>query len=236
MTDASRQWQDIKTTYLKQIEKCLGDIDHPQREDILANVAEHLDNKYAELSPAQQNWESYQQIITEMGPPEDYAELLAEEKTPAASNTFGLNAFLAVVFVIVLMIVGGYLIYTAKNTSFAVPPVLPARQVAETELAEVLPGRWITVDFVRNTDYFKPGEKQWTGDLYLKGLTFYEDGTTSGPWTWTQDRLYHPGAHTSARYEIKQIQGIPYLFMEWMSGDVTIRGENPRYYVLRKAE
>ena len=39
-----------------------------------------------------------------------------------------------------------------------------------------------------------------------------------------------------AGYEIRNIEGKDYLFYEWISGDVTIRGMKPCYYVLRKEE
>lgn len=115
MTSEHRQWQEIKASYLKLIEKNLAQVDHPRRAEILDNVREHLDNKFAELPQQQKNWEGYQQIITEMGPPEEYAELLAENHTPKAKTTSGINTFLAFLFVIVLAAVGGYLIYTAKE-------------------------------------------------------------------------------------------------------------------------
>ena len=76
MTSEYQQWQEIKANYLKLIEKSLAQVDHPQRSEVLANVCEHLESKYNELSPEQRNWESFQQIITEMGPPEEYADLL----------------------------------------------------------------------------------------------------------------------------------------------------------------
>jgi hypothetical protein len=235
MTDANRQWQDIKASYLKQIEKCLADVDHPQRTDILANVAEHLDTKYAELTAVQQNWDSFQQIITEMGPPREYADLLSETTLPAEKRILGINTLLAAVFVIVLISVGGYLIYTAKNAP-PPPSPTPVPNAFEFESDERVLGKWVTVDFVRNIGNFKPKDTRWSGDLYLKDLTFYEDGTTSGPWEWTKGRLFHPGDHTGARYVINDMQGVPYLFIEWISGDVTIRGQEPWYYVLRKEE
>lgn len=230
MTSHNKQWQDVKENYLKLIEQNLAQVDHPRRTEILANVREHLDSKYTELSPEQQNWENFQQIITEMGPPEEYAELLGENNTSKAKTTSGINTFLAILFVIVLAAVGGYLIYTAQNSHPMSPAPAPFKFEPDTQVL----GKWVAVDFVRDIEDFIPGQKQWKGDLYLKGLTFYEDGTTSGPWTWTKGWLWHPGDKTKARYQIKDMQGGKYLFMEWMSGDVTIRGQKPWYYVLKK--
>ena len=101
---------------------------------------------------------------------------------------------------------------------------------------EVL-GKWESVDFVGAIDDFTPGEQAWTDDLFLKGLNFMAEGRTSGPWKWTKGYLYHPGDQAEGKYEIKTIAGTKYLFMEWISGDVTIRGEKPWFYVMKpKAE
>ena len=70
----------------------------------------------------------------------------------------------------------------------------------------------------------------------MKNLTFYKNGSTSGPWTWKQNYLWRPGDRTKANFTIQEIQGTAYLFMEWMSGDVTIRGQKPAYYVLKKTQ
>jgi len=483
MTSEHQKWQKLKNNYLKQVEGALASIDHPKKADVLRDVNEHLERKYAELTPNQQNWEGCQQILIEMGPPQDYAELLMEGKTPSAKSTSSINTFLAVIFVCMLAAVGSYLVYTAKQTppqteevvvqeektpvvaeelkveqkmpvafiiSFksasplltgtaqelltgfnkyhlgipthhyrtkiqdkelignicvdsksdaeAVKEILqqngnlrfikiqPATQkefeqfcllkqvslpstleqkeeiqIIQTPLIEkpavlgkwlaidcvkdiknfmpnqktfkkalilkelhftspktvywnfnntvlketsftetaletinghrakysinvigdqdylfvewITPGvikeekepdyyvlrrqqefyvpdeqpasnarvintspvgRWIPVDFVKNISDFRPGEKQWTDDLYLKNLTFFENGNTSGPWTWRQNYLWHPGDRTQSHFTIQQMQGSLYLFMEWKSGDVTIRGQRPAYYVLKK--
>jgi bla regulator protein BlaR1 len=39
---------------------------------------------------------------------------------------------------------------------------------------------------------------------------------------------------TASHYTIKKIKGSEYLFMEWKSGDYTIRGMKPAYYVMRR--
>jgi hypothetical protein len=40
MNPENQQWQETKENYLKQIEKSLAQVHHPQRADILANVRE----------------------------------------------------------------------------------------------------------------------------------------------------------------------------------------------------
>ena len=84
MSSEQQQWENIRDNYLKMIQKNLAQVDHFRREEILGNVREHLESKYAELNPEQHKWENYQQIITEMGPPEEYAELLDVDRPPSS--------------------------------------------------------------------------------------------------------------------------------------------------------
>ena len=240
MTSEHQQWQKLKNNYLKQVEQALAAINHPKNTDVLHDVAEHLDRKYAELYSEGKTWETFQQIITEMGPPQDYADLLTEEKPTAAKNKFGINEFLAVVFIVVLIIVGGYLIYTAKNA-----PSTPAtaEEVSEFELDERVLSKWVTIDFVKTIDDFDPAKKNWQGQLFLLSLEFQDNGKVC--WEaenrkpmmleWTKGKV-EPFEERPSFYYLRNINGQIYLFFEWVSGDVTIRGQKPCHYVLKKEE
>ena len=102
----------------------------------------------------------------------------------------------------------------------------------------LLIGAWQSVDFVREMEQFKAGEKQWKGkggELYLKELIFLPNGETFKPWwTWTKGLVFHSGSKTASKYTLKDIEGSTYMFFEWKSGDYTIRHMKPFYYVLRK--
>lgn len=97
-------------------------------------------------------------------------------------------------------------------------------------------GIWTTVDYIENIDSFKPGVKQFNMDLYLKQMIFLSDGVVKDApwWTWTKDHILHSGDKTDASYIIKDINGATYMFFQWKSGDYTIRGQKPWYYVLKK--
>jgi len=96
-------------------------------------------------------------------------------------------------------------------------------------------GTWNSVDFVGEMEEFEAGQKQWKGDLYLKGLIFKPNGKTFKPWwTWTKGLVFHSGDKTAAKYTIKDIEGSTYMFYEWKSGDYKIRYSKPSYYVLKK--
>lgn len=237
--NGEQQWQDVKEGYLRQIEKSLAKTDHPRRAEILSDVKEHLERKYAELPPAERNWEYYQRIITEMGPPEDYAELLTEERT-AERSRFGINEVLAIIFVATLITIGVYLVHTAKT----VPPQSAYQKLRKHSFQadEQLIGKWATVDFVRLIEDFDPAKRNWPEDLFLRELQFNRDGTLWAKDTekeygglWTKG-IVDPDAKRPAYYKIRNIDGKNYLFYEWISGDVTIRGMKPWYYVLAREE
>ena len=95
-------------------------------------------------------------------------------------------------------------------------------------------GAWESVDFVAGISSFNPAQLSWKGKLYLKGLTFLEDGKMPEAWwTWTKGVVMHHGDQTASHYEIREISGHRYLFFEWKSGDVTIAKLKPHYYVLK---
>ncbi|MHC5059673.1 MAG: DUF4019 domain-containing protein [Planctomycetota bacterium] len=70
------KWNSVKAGYLEQVQKVLASAGNREKKQVLEDVSSHLDSRYAELSEDERTWENFQQIITEMGPASDYAELL----------------------------------------------------------------------------------------------------------------------------------------------------------------
>lgn len=106
--------------------------------------------------------------------------------------------------------------------------------VGQFENDPELIGAWQSVDFVNDINDFKAGTKKWQSDLFLKELTFKENGITSKSCVWTKDWIYTGDGKAKAQYYIKPIDGEMYLFCPWLSGDVIIRGMKPAYYVLKR--
>ncbi len=99
----------------------------------------------------------------------------------------------------------------------------------------VVIGEWNSVDFVGEPGAFNPEKQSYRGKLFLAELVFKPGGKTGRPnITWTKGFLIDHRDKTASRYEIKEVAGQPYLFLEWKSGDVTISGMKPSYYVLEK--
>lgn len=76
MNSENKTWESLKAEYLHQVQKALSLVNHPRSKDVLEDVSCHLDRRFAELGPDQHSWENFQGIITDMGPPAEYAELL----------------------------------------------------------------------------------------------------------------------------------------------------------------
>lgn len=234
-----QQWQDIKAGYLQAIQKKLAAVEHPRRDEVLNDVGEHLERKYSELPEEHRDWEHFQQIITEMGPPEEYAELLSEENGTIEKSGFGMNGFLAIVFGVMLILVG---VFVVKNTKPALPPASNTDSLQITfEPDERIVGKWVTIDFIGQIDEFDPTKKKWQGRLFLQSLEFRSNGRVV--WQaesrkpmeleWTKGKV-EPLDKRPSFYYMRTIDGQPYLFYEWVSGDVTDRGREPGYYVLKQ--
>jgi hypothetical protein len=98
---ADRIWIEAKADYLKRVEQELSTARHPSSFEILTEVGNHLEQRFAELEPQQRTWESFQKIITEMGPPSEYAELVSGDKKTGGLKFSGLElAVVGLLFVI----------------------------------------------------------------------------------------------------------------------------------------
>ena len=100
-------------------------------------------------------------------------------------------------------------------------------------------GKWVSVDFAETIEQFRPDQKRWGADLYLKEMTFLDDGKIalqwkSAKWTWTKGLIINEEGKTAPAYTIKRLDGKDYLFVEWKSGDYVFRHMTPQYYVLTR--
>ena len=220
-------WAEVKTDYLNRVEQALSAARHPRSFEILADVSGHLDRRFAELEPQNRNWENFQNITTEMGPPSEYVELVGQSQIP---DKAGLSAGFLIVLVLVLAAVAAGMIILPKVLKPCKVSAVQRTFVNEPELV----GKWVSVDLVKEVNEFKPGKTQWRGDLFLKDIAFNPDGTTTLGCTWTKGWITDVESDIKAQYEIRDIDGTAYLFLPWLSGDVTIRHQKPEYYILKK--
>ena len=125
-----------------------------------------------------------------------------------------------------------------KKTKVSISPAQNTSKVIESP---VVLGKWSCVDFVRNMDDFKAGQRFWKGEFFLTELDFQSghqiwlsfNNNSRMQHSWTQGKVDIDESRP-ALYTVKEIDGNQYMFFEWISGDVTIRGQKPCYYVLKK--
>lgn len=135
-----------------------------------------------------------------------------------------------------LLVVGGLTLTDAKASVFNKTKAVNIDKIDYSFVNDPnIIGRWQGVDFVRNMEDFKVGNKNFKGDLFVKELNFTTDGKVSKTvFTWTKDHILDPADKTDSKYIIKDIDGSTYMFFEWKSGDYTLKGMKPEYYVLKK--
>lgn len=142
----------------------------------------------------------------------------------------------SVLALVVLMIAGGVALTDAKASPFNKSKAI---NIDKIDLAFVndsqIVGKWKSVDFVNKIEDYKVNSKDFNGSLFIKELSFTSDGKVPhAAFTWTKDHILNPVDKTDSKYVIKDIEGSTYLFFEWKSGDYTIRGMKPKYYVMKK--
>ena len=103
-----------------------------------------------------------------------------------------------------------------------------------------LTGNWKAIDFVAKIEGFDPGIKQFQGNLYWNGLVAKKDGycdlmignQPASAQTWTKGCILMN--NMAQAYQIKSIKGKNCLFVQWKSGDYSLGGQKPAYYVFVK--
>ena len=239
MSEAEKQWRDMRDEYIRQIEAELTAVHHPRKKELVADVRDHLDRKYNDLPQSDRTGRRFRRIFEEMGPAEEYAELL--KASPSKTNMefhlprgrwVVLEYVLAVIFIMVLM---GIILYLfSGRASMQAHQAEKNPQVMQNFQSDPnLVGRWVSVDLVTKPELFMPGKRIWRGDLYLREMIFYDDGRTDKAWLWSKGKLVNPVEQDESRYLIKTIEGREYLFMEWMPGKDPKTGNSP-WYVLEK--
>jgi thioredoxin-like negative regulator of GroEL/predicted Ser/Thr protein kinase len=118
--------------------------------------------------------------------------------------------------------------------------VLCARNVDNVNLPFVddpqVIGQWTSVDFVGVPEDFKPGSRFSRFDLpVFQKFSILPGGRTSYRWlTWTKGVIINPDERTAAGYEIRNIGGTNFMFVEWKNGDYILFHSKPGLYVLRQ--
>lgn len=93
-------------------------------------------------------------------------------------------------------------------------------------------GVWRSVAYVGTPEEFVPEDGPRDG-LFLKEQAFLPGGKTPDPaQTWTRGVLLDQSEKTASHYSFQDRAGVRYMFLEWKSGDYTLRNRKPGIYVL----
>lgn len=101
-------------------------------------------------------------------------------------------------------------------------------------------GNWTVADYCKpeTLGKFDPSRKNWSGKMAIKKLSFYPDGSCIRCQTnrdvtlkWTKGYLIDTLQELSMSYEIRTINDVDYLIVEWKSGDYVFSGKAPGYYI-----
>jgi hypothetical protein len=133
MYSQGKTWDKLKAEYLHQVEKALASVKCPRIGQVIEDVCSHLDRRYAELELGQRTSENFQEIIAQMGPASDYAELLAQDTTPPSRKVWRrclLGAGLAAIIIVAAAI------YLTRNDHN--PGIVP-RQKGHIETNTIIP-------------------------------------------------------------------------------------------------
>lgn len=111
---------------------------------------------------------------------------------------------------------------------------------------EAILGKWTACGFCQNKQLFDPAAPAPFSSFYWKQVCFlpegscslvYGDETISGDRQvgWTKGVLLRRFNHCACAYELRNIQGREYLFIEWKSGDWRWGGFDTDYYVFTRS-
>jgi len=107
--------------------------------------------------------------------------------------------------------------------------------------AKVL-GKWTAVCYLAAKEDFSPGQRDDANWLYFKAIEFFPAGQCTSVYgkevvagmdmqTWTKGYVLRKWNRTACAYEIREVDGVEYLIMEWKSGDYRWGGFETDYYV-----
>ncbi len=105
-------------------------------------------------------------------------------------------------------------------------------------------GKWKAHSFLCNKDEFSQ-EEESMDDLYFKELEFFNEGNCRCVYAdavfegedtvvWTKNYLLRKWNWSACEYEIRTVDGVDYMIIEWKSGDYRYGGFDTNYYVFTR--
>jgi len=112
---------------------------------------------------------------------------------------------------------------------------------------ELIIGKWESIDYCRDKDDWMPRKPSWGQEpqLFFKEITFLENGSCTSVYgtetisgdhrqVWTKGYVLRKYNQTACAYEIRRVNGMDYLILEWKSGDYIWGGLDTDYYIFAR--
>ena len=104
MSNDKQTWDVLAGGYIRKVEKTLATVDHPRKQDVIADLRSHLEDCYANTDPEQRTEDHFKALLGEMDPPESYAELLVPATGAAPAKWYRRRIFRYVVAIVLLVL------------------------------------------------------------------------------------------------------------------------------------
>ena len=107
-------------------------------------------------------------------------------------------------------------------------------------------GKWKAWNFIRRKEDFS-AEGDPEGYFYWKSVEFFPGGHVTSVYeddyiegddrqTWTKRYLLRKFNDSACEYEIRTVDGVDYLIVEWKSGDWRFGGYDTNYYIFKRED
>jgi hypothetical protein len=116
MNTERKIWETLTSKYIRKVERVLARVDHPRKKEVLQDLRDHLEQRFADLKPDQRTPDQLEAVIKEMGPPEEYAELLSPATGAAPRKWYRRRITYLILLAVVVLVAARYLFFPDNQT------------------------------------------------------------------------------------------------------------------------
>jgi len=114
MSAERHTWEVLTSDYIRKVEHELAQVDHPRKKEVLQDLRDHLEQRFTDVPPEERTHEQMAAIIEDMGPPEEYAELLQPSAIAGPKSWFFGRRLRWIAGVVVGLSVFGFLVLSVE--------------------------------------------------------------------------------------------------------------------------
>ena len=195
MRDERSTWDTLASEYLRKVESALARTDHPRKKDVLSDLQRHMEEQYVAMPSWERTSEGFRRAIGEMGPPEEYAELLAPATGVATRKWYRRRSIQALLGLAVVLV-------AAKT--FLLPDIQTCLLFVRAVLGvNYMPAPFFTEKSFKHiqSDMTKDAVRELIGYPIQRNLLGHPDGYILGT-MWEYSTVDVPGANCYRRFSV----------------------------------